>query len=92
MMESGATLIGAGYARSVMVKENGLLQPDPGIDLLMSAAAHWEGMVSCYADLSEEDSASKSKSDDKEDSVSKSIAKGEDKGKKSSKGKGKGKN
>ncbi|MDA0751701.1 MAG: DUF5011 domain-containing protein, partial [Verrucomicrobia bacterium] len=92
MMESGATLIGAGYARSVMVKENGLLQPDPAIDLLMTAAAHWEGMVSCYADLSEEDSASKSKSDDKEDSVSKSIAKGEDKGKKSSKGKGKGKN
>jgi len=80
MLESGATLIGAGYARSVMVKEDGLVQPEPAIDLLVEAAAQWVGMTSCFLEIEDEESEPDEGEEDDED---------EDEGKKSSKRKGK---
>ena len=79
MLESGATLIGAGYALSVMVKEDGLVQPEPAIDLLVEAAAQWVGMTSCFLEIEDEESEPDEGEEDDED---------EDEDKKSSKRKG----
>ena len=92
MLEPGVTLIGAGYARSVMVKEDGLVQPEPAIDLLVEAAAQWVGMTSCFLEIEDEESESddgEEDDEDEEDSESVSKSEGDDKGKKSSKRKGK---
>jgi len=70
-LEAGGTLLGAGYARSVMVQENGLIQPEPALDLLVAAAAGWTGMESCYVESKDEsDSSSDSKSNNESSSKS----------------------
>jgi hypothetical protein len=82
MLESGATLTGSVYARSVHMKKDSVLNAEAALDLLVGASVNWLGMESCLL----EDKKSASKSADKSESKSgdsesedKSESKSEDK-------------